>query len=122
MSESRRTAREKWRQIIDGQAGSGLSVAAYCRDRQVAPASFFAWKRRLRLAIAEALPSLPAFVEVESPPSPTAQAAVSEDGVLAREDSALAIEVGLPGRRHLRVRRGFDPRLLSELIHLLEAL
>ena len=114
MSESRRAAREKWRQIIDGQAGSGLSVAAYCRDRQVPPASFFAWKRRLRLAI-------PAFVEVEAvppsaaPPSPTARATVSEDSVLA-------IEVGLPGGRHLRVRRGFDHRLLAELIHLLEAL
>ncbi len=36
-----------WREVIRQQEQSGLSVAAFCREGQVAPASFFAWRRKL---------------------------------------------------------------------------
>lgn len=36
-----------WREVIRRQEASGLSVAAFCRQEQVAPASFFAWRKKL---------------------------------------------------------------------------
>ena len=61
MSQARRAAREKWRQIILSQRGSGQTVAAYCRARGIGQASFFAWKRRLGAA-----PGTREFVEVNA--------------------------------------------------------
>jgi hypothetical protein len=36
-----------WRVVIARQRASGLSVAAFCRQEEVSPASFYAWRRRL---------------------------------------------------------------------------
>ena len=36
-----------WRQLIEEQADSGLSVAIFCWQRDVSTASFYNWKRRL---------------------------------------------------------------------------
>ena len=36
-----------WREVVRRQAESGLSVAAFCREEQLAPASFFAWRKKL---------------------------------------------------------------------------
>ena len=38
---------QSWREVIRRQEASGLSVAAFCREQQVAPASFFAWRKKL---------------------------------------------------------------------------
>jgi hypothetical protein len=46
-NKSQRPGPEKWRQIIDGQEGSGLTVAAYCLERGITQGSFYAWKQRL---------------------------------------------------------------------------
>jgi hypothetical protein len=52
MNKSHRPGAEEWRQIIDGQANSGLTVAAYCLERGITQGSFYTWKRRLRQAVA----------------------------------------------------------------------
>lgn len=36
-----------WREKVEQQKGSGLSVAAYCRRERVSEASYYYWKRRL---------------------------------------------------------------------------
>ena len=36
-----------WRQLLEGHAGSGLSIRQYCTDRGVSQPSFFAWRREL---------------------------------------------------------------------------
>lgn len=38
---------QSWREVIRRQEASGLSVAAFCREEQVPPASFFAWRKKL---------------------------------------------------------------------------
>ncbi len=44
----RRGERERvWRELIQDQALSGLSISAFCRDRKLSPASFFNWRRKL---------------------------------------------------------------------------
>lgn len=48
MAGYRRGEREQvWREVIRDQAASGLSISAFCRDREVSPASFFNWRRKL---------------------------------------------------------------------------
>lgn len=48
MARHRRREREQlWREVIRDQTASGLSISAFCRDRNVSPASFFNWRRKL---------------------------------------------------------------------------
>lgn len=48
MARYRRGEREQaWREVIRDHAASGLSISAFCRDREVSPASFFSWRRKL---------------------------------------------------------------------------
>jgi transposase-like protein len=105
MNKSQLSGPEEWRQIIDGQRHSGLTVAAYCRDRGIKDSAFYAWKRRLRSPAKSNRSSAPVFVEVK----PTKTSAVG------------AIEICLRGERRLLVKRGFDPELLVDLVRTLEA-
>jgi len=40
--------RGQWRQRIERQRGSGLSIVEFCRREGVSPACFHQWKRKLR--------------------------------------------------------------------------
>ncbi|MGD0464529.1 MAG: hypothetical protein ABSB74_18745 [Tepidisphaeraceae bacterium] len=105
MNRSHRPGPKEWRQIIDGQRLSGLTVAAYCLERGITQGSFYTWKRRLRSpAKPNRLPK-PAFVEVKPP----------------KTSAVDAIEICLRGERRLLVQRGFDPELLVDLVRTLEA-
>lgn len=42
--------REFWREAIARQAASGLSVAAYCREHELVPVTFYKWRKQLRLS------------------------------------------------------------------------
>lgn len=102
MSEHPSSALAKWREIIERQRASGLSVGAFCRRDAIAESSFFAWRRRLGVAQPAA-----AFVEAKITP------ALRTTG---------AIDVQLRSGRRVRVRRGFDRDLLAEVVAALEAL
>ena len=105
MSKTATPARHKWRDLIERQRTSGLSVAVFCRRDGVAASSFFAWKRKLGF-----VPATPAFVEATiagTPPPPPRR-------------SAGRIEVRLRGGRRVRVGRGFDRDLLAEVVAALE--
>ncbi len=106
MNKSHRPGPEEWRQIIDGQRPSGLTVTAYCRDRGIKDSAFYAWKRRLRSPAKPNRSLTPVFVEVKPP----------------KTSASEAIEIRLNGERRLLVRRGFDPDLLMDLVRTLEAI
>src|SRR6202167_6082230 len=114
MSQARRANRDKWQQLIDDQRISGGTVAAFCRDRQIGQASFFAARRRLSLR--QASPPPPRFVEV-MPAVALPSVPVAADADAA---DASAIEVRLRGGRRLLVRHGFDRELLVATIGVLE--
>jgi hypothetical protein len=38
----------RWRNILNRQANSGLSVRRFCAQENVSEASFYAWRRKLR--------------------------------------------------------------------------
>jgi hypothetical protein len=46
MTRDERTAH--WRGLVDEQAQSGMSAAAFCRDHHLKLAQFYRWRRRLR--------------------------------------------------------------------------
>ena len=93
-----RRSREQWREIIRQQRGSRLSVAAFCRRAKVAPASFFAWRRKLQDAVS--------FAEVKVMPEPV--------------DELGGIELHLARQRCVVVRPGFYRRTLLDLLAALE--
>lgn len=39
---------QHWRELLQRWQASGLSVADFCRQEQLAPAAFYAWRRTLR--------------------------------------------------------------------------
>lgn len=39
---------QRWRELIETQSTSGLSVRAFCRERNASEHSFHAWRRKLR--------------------------------------------------------------------------
>ena len=106
MNKSNLLGAEQWHQIIEGQRSSGLTVAAYCRDRGVTEGSFYTWKRRLRSPAKSNHSPARVFVEMKPP----------------KTSSSGAIEICLPAARCLLVRRGFDRELLIELIRALESI
>ena len=116
MTKAESPARRKWREIIERQQASGLSVAAFCRDNGVVASSFFAWKRRLAASptvtsAASPADAIPGFVEATVAGLPSS----------AERHSAASIQVRLRGGRRLLVRRGFDPQLLAEVVAFFEA-
>ena len=88
-----------WREVISKQPASGLSIAAYCRQRRVPEASFFARRRKLR--------DTAHFAEVRIAPEPGAESS--------------GIELRLSHGRSVLVRAGFDRHTLLELLATLEA-
>jgi transposase-like protein len=104
MSKTESATGRKWRRIVDEQRSSGLGAAAFCRRHGISAVSLYAWRRRLAQAAGAGV-----FVEAKVvDPSPA--------------ESAGAIEVCLRGGRRLRVGGGFDARVLSELVRVLEGL
>jgi hypothetical protein len=59
-----------WRQRLQRQSTSGLSIAAFCAREGVSSASFQAWKRRLAARSLPARPELPLFVPLQLDPHP----------------------------------------------------
>jgi transposase-like protein len=48
MVRGRNTEQEQyWRGVLGDQLSSGLSITAFCREREVSAASFFSWRRKL---------------------------------------------------------------------------
>ena len=49
MAKARSADRQRyWREVIEHQQASGQSIVGFCSKEGLAPASFHAWKRRLR--------------------------------------------------------------------------
>lgn len=50
---------EQWQALIGRQAGSGLSVADFCRRESISTASFYRWRRLLGGGLGRATPREP---------------------------------------------------------------
>ena|ERR1700730_17747369 len=92
----------EWRQRIRDWRQSGLGVRAFCAQRGLAQANFYAWRRELDKRDAEGAAFVPVHV-------------VSEVATLGT-----ALHVVVDGRRSIRVTAGFDAATLRRLLAVLE--
>jgi len=109
----------RWLELILLCQKSKLTIHEFCERRRLSEPAFYFWKRVLRQrgllqdpkhldpAMASAAPKQPTFVEL----------ALHAD---AEAVTVVPIEIVLNARRFLRVRPGFDPDLLLQLVRLLE--
>jgi ATP-dependent helicase YprA (DUF1998 family) len=105
MNQRREQAWAKWRDLVAEQEQSGLSVAAFCRDRELAQSQLTYWKRRVREA------AKAPFVEVQ----------LAEPRVQAWALGSTTIEVRLKNGRSLMVAASFDARHLRALLAVVES-
>ena len=96
---------EFWRGRLGAQAGSGLSVRAWCRRHGVRESAFYWWRGRLARRAATALPSFAPVQVVADMPS--GEAASGAPG---------RIEVVLPGDRRVHIIGPVDRRVLAEVL------
>jgi hypothetical protein len=104
MHERGSEAWARWKELLTEQAGSGLSVAAFCRQHRLTESQFYAWKRRLRQAAVER------FVEVQ----------VVKPAADLLPGRSPAIEIRLGSGRRVFVELGFDAHHLRAVLAALE--
>ena|SRR6476646_6542205 len=103
----------RWLALVQRQAGSELSVPAFCRRHRLCELNFYRWRRVLRqrglladsLDESQASESVPVFIQVNPQPSALLPP---------------ALELVLPQGYVVRVRSGFDPHLLRQLLAALQ--
>ena len=96
-----------WRETIERQSASGLSVREFCRREQLAETSFFAWRRTIRQRDGE----------VESSGQPAFVPAVVTSTSSA--DTSIVLELG--NGRALKLPESIAAARLAELVTALEA-
>jgi len=98
---SRIDRRTRWQKLLAEQQASGLSIVDWCWRQGIKEHSFYSWQRKLAAPV---LPAEPRWL------------AVLPDA--AAPASGLTLRVG-----HIAVEvvPGFDPRLLAEVLTVLES-
>lgn len=111
LSPARTSRREFWRQMVQRQAASGLSIRRFCRRHDLREPTFYAWRARLS---AEA--ATPDFVPV------TVRASAATAGMAgAPELGALPglIEIVLVGGQRVRLHGPVEGALLRTVLAVL---
>ena len=98
--------RAKWRGLLTEQEQSGLSGAAFCRERNLSIKSFGYWRKRL----SEKSAANSQWLAVTADPSPV-------HGVLARHSRTLTLQIGIVS---VDIASGFDRELLRDVVRALE--
>jgi hypothetical protein len=95
-----------WRQRIQRQASSGLSMAEFCRRQRISARLFYAWRDRLEKLPASSTPEPPLFI------------ALQPDGTRSLADPVLdrIVEVELPQEVRLRFDAPPDPEWLGQVV------
>jgi len=108
--------REKWVALVAEQKASGVSVAKFCLERGIVASSLFAWRRKL--AEPPSLARATSFVEATIEGDPLAYGPREEGRWRAGQAGGVSIE--LASGHRIIVERGFDQRLLLEVMSTLE--
>jgi len=101
----------RWRALVAEQDCSGLTIAAFCLNHELACSAFHYWKRELRTRDAQRRSARPTarFLPVVVTDVPSASSA----------PSALPLELALPSGEVLRVPAGFDSATLAQVLAVL---
>ena len=118
---SLRSRRAHWRALVAAQQRSGLSLAAFCRQRGLRKGtlSFWRWKLARETAPPPPRPRPPAFVPIQlTPPRPAAEAAGPRGG----PDAAGELEITLGAGRSVRVQGRVDAAWLGQVLRVVVGL
>jgi transposase-like protein len=108
-SKQRCSSKERfWRRIVREWRSSGLSVRAFCRERDLSEPNFYAWRRTLAERDAQAA----RFVAV--------RVVADEKAATAARRSGSGLELLLSSGRVLRIGADFDEAALRRVLTLLE--
>ena len=96
----------RWRRVVEGHPGSGLSIRAYCAQRGVREHGFYWWRSKLARRDADHPAAfVPVTVTAETPvPTPIGQ-----------------VEIILPGDQRVRVIAPVDRQMLADVLAVLTA-
>jgi len=93
---------EVWRELVDRQKKSGLSVQTFCQQQGVSGWSFYQWRKRLAL-------------------NPPMSFALVETGETSRQCTG-AVELWLNGGDRLQITPGVDAATLRTVLAVLREL
>lgn len=111
----RETTRETfWRRLIRGQARSGRSIRAWCRQHSVQEASFYWWRRKLDRCGATCRETVPRDADRRAPAFIPVR--LTEDSPANAESE---IEIVLAPERRVRLRGRVDRRALADVLAVL---
>jgi hypothetical protein len=107
------TKEQRWRVLLAQQAGSTLSVRAFCQEYQLGEAAFYAWRKTIRARDRQ----------VTSPPAQPGPAFVPVTVVAEppRREQVADFVLELAGGRCLRIPATISAGRLAELLLALEA-
>lgn len=112
---------EFWRAAFRQCAASGQTISAFCRQRRLAPASFYAWRRTLAAREAAGTERRPPSASVgPGVPASGLAPAPAFVPVQLRDPAAGVIEILLAGGRCLRLHGPVDYEALVEVVAALE--
>jgi hypothetical protein len=100
----KRRSVNEWRNLIEQQAGSGLSGLAFCEQHGLLAKAFY--RQRKLLSGSGLAPTVRPFIKVDS--GPVQQAATQPEAILQYRDSRLQLPVGT------------DPVWLAQLMNSLQ--
>jgi hypothetical protein len=95
-----------WRERLQRQATSGLSISAFCAREGLSCGSFHAWKRRLATRALPTRPEPPLFVPLHFDPQPPE----------AGQAPFLGVELELPHQVRLRFESLPQPEWLGRVV------
>ena len=108
---------QRWLDLMRRWQQSRLTVSAFCARYGLTQASFYFWRRVLRERGLLHEPPARSQPVVPAPPAAFVKLAVD-----AAAPVTTAVELVLSADRLLRIRPGFDPDTLRQLVRLLEEL
>ena len=100
MTREQRAA--QWRTLVDQQAASGLSAAAFCREHGISLQRFYGWRRRFREQ--RSVKDSASFVEL----------------VPCRDQPHSGVRIRLGDTLSIEVQRGFDPFTLRAVMEAID--
>lgn len=114
--------RAMWMERVRAWRVSGLEAAAFCEGRGFAPSTLLNWSTRITressprfVQVVSKVVALPEPPREASPPAPALAPVVAQPAV-PTPPPVLIVEVGTA---RIRVERGFDAALLSEILRAL---
>lgn len=91
-----RRTRDEWRELVDRQRESGLSVSEFCRREQTTENSFYRWRRRLTGEMGNSFVPLSirerATVDIELPCGATVKVATDQQSLQEVFAALLSVE------------------------------